>query len=418
MILESHDDQSLPNQAQPAEAAPAGEKRLHLHAKLARRVERGHLWVFSNEVRAEEGDPEPGDEVAIYDHRHRFAGMGLYSRSSLIRARIYSRRRGQLCDATLIAGRLRQALEYRRAFGLPAHSYRLLNSEADGLPGAVVDVYGDHAVIQITTAGMERRRADLIEAVRTLLSPACVIERSDAPIRALEGLTETKGVLLGEPRIPCRVEENGVVVLADLLEGQKTGYYLDQVRNRALARPLLAGRRVLDLFCYVGAWSYLAAAAGAASALGIDSSARALELAASALALNPGAQGRVAFEKADVFARLRELAAAGERFDAVILDPPPLAKSKRDVENARRGYRELNLRAMQLLGPGGLLVTCCCSHAVGEEDFAQAVAMAAKDARADFSVLERPAQPVDHPVHLLTPETAYLKTLFLVKRDF
>jgi 23S rRNA (cytosine1962-C5)-methyltransferase len=428
MEIMQNDDDSALNESPPHGEGPRtdvtsgatvqGEKALLLHAKLARRVERGHLWVFSNEVRAEQGDPEPGDEVAVYDHRRRIVGMALYSRSSLIRGRIYSRRRGQPCDAALIGERLRQALAYRRALGALPHSYRLLNSEADGLPGAVVDVFGDHVVIQISTAGIDRRRADLLAAVRELLSPACVIERGDSPFAALEGLSGEKRVAFGEPTTPTRIEENGVVVLADLMEGQKTGYYLDQVRNRALARPLLAGRRVLDLFCYVGAWSLMAGEAGASSVLGVDSSARALELAEAARELNPGARDRVAFQKADVFARLRELAGGGERFDAVILDPPPLARSKRDVRDALRGYRELNLRAMQILNPGGLLVTCCCSHAVGEEEFAQVVSMAAKDARADCTVLHRPTQPPDHPIHLQTPETAYLKTLILVRREF
>jgi 23S rRNA (cytosine1962-C5)-methyltransferase len=281
-----------------------------------------------------------------------------------------------------------------------------------------VDVFGDHAVIQITTFGMDRRREALVAAIRELLAPACVIERSDLPVRALEGLAETKGVLFGEPRLPCRVEEDGAVMLADLLEGQKTGYYLDQTANRALFKRLAAGRGVLDLFCYVGAWSLTALAGGADSALAIDSSAPALKLAEAALPMNPAAQGRVVFEKADVFARVRALTAEARRFDAVVLDPPPLARGKRDAREALKAYRELNHRAMLLLAPGGLLVTCCCSHAIDEEEFVQVVGMAARDARCDLTLVARPTQPIDHPVHLQTPETHYLKTLFLAKRDW
>lgn len=404
----------------PQPDAPA-EKRLLLHPKLARRVTRGHLWVFSNEVASEEGDPLPGDEVAIYDHRRRLVGMGLYSRSSLIRARIYSRRRGQICDAELIALRLRQALDYRRAVagGAPLpQSHRLLNSESDGLPGAIVDVFGDCATIQIGTAGMEARRDALVAAVRELINPASIVERSDTPVRALEGLQEVRATVFGEPPSTARIEEDGAVMFADLMEGQKTGYYLDQIRNRALAKPMMAGRSVLDLFCYAGAWSYTALAGGAESALAIDGSARALELAREALPHNPAAEGRIEFEKADIFTRLREMAASDRRFGAIILDPPPLAKNRRDADNALRGYRELNLRAMQLLEPGGLLATFCCSHVIGPGDFEKAVMMAAKGARCDFSVVARPCQPPDHPVHLLTPETSYLKSLFLMKREF
>lgn len=400
------------------DGTPPPPRRVILHAKLARRVTRGHLWVFSNEVFGEHGDPEPGDEVAVFDHRRRCVGMALYSRSSLIRARIYSRRKGELCDAAFIEKRLREALELRRALGPLPHAYRLANSEADGLPGAVVDVYGDHVVYQIGTFGMDRRREALIEAIARVVEPACVIERSDSPVRALEGLQPVNGVVRGEARRPLEVQEGAIRLLIDPLEGQKTGTYLDQAANRALARPLMAGRRVLDLFCHVGAWSFTAAAAGANEVLAIDNSAPALELARAAAALNPAAEGRVRFEKAELFERLRAMASSGEKYEVVILDPPPLARSKRDLRNALRGYRELNLRAMQLLAPGGLLVTCCCSHAVDEASFGHEVMMAARAARADLTIFSRPMQPVDHAVHLATPETHYLKTLMLLRRDW
>lgn len=391
---------------------------LRLKPKIGRRVERGHLWVFSNEVDSISGELEPGGELGVVDAKGRFVGMALFSASSLIRARIYSRVKGEKCDAEFIRKRLEQALAYRRSIGALGHSYRLVHSESDGLPGAMIDVFGDHVVLQILTMSMDVRRDALRDAVVEVLKPAAIIERSESPARELEGLGANSGTLHGSPENPVRIEENGVALYADLAGGQKTGYYLDQVRNRALAMPLMAGRRVLDLFSYVGSWSVAAAAHGAESVIGVDSSAAALELARRSSNENERAHGRCEYVEQDVFQFLRAEVNEKRKYGAIVLDPPPLAKSRRDVQNALRAYRELNLRAMQLLDDGGILISCSCSHHVSIDDLKTTLTLAAKDAHSDFSILYETMQSPDHPIHLSTPETGYLKAIFLSKRSF
>lgn len=393
-------------------------KALRLKREVGRRVERGHLWVFANEVEAIEGNPAPGDEVSVFSAKRRFLGMALLSGSSLLRARIYSRQWDQACDGVFIRHRIEQALAFRRDLGELPPAYRLIHGEADGLPGAVVDVFGDHLVIQISTQGMEQRRDLMIAALQELIAPKVILERSDMSFRELEGLAPRNAIVSGQPDSPLALEENGIKVLSDLMEGQKTGYYLDQVSNRARAARFFEGRRVLDLFCYVGAWSILAAARGAAEVTGIDSSARALTLARRSLELNAIPDGRCAFLEEDVFAFLRRAVQEKRQYDTIILDPPALAKNRREVESAKRAYRELNIRAMQLTAPGGLLVTCSCSHNLSEGDLQEILTLAAKDSSTDWSILDRPSQPPDHPVHLQTPETGYLKSFFLRRRDW
>ena len=394
------------------------EKSILLKRGVARRTERGHLWVFANEVDSTSGDPQPGDAVKVFSAKRKFLGMALYSKSSMIRGRIYSRAREQDCDAAFIKTRISEALKYRITCGAFGHSYRLVHSEADGLPGLVIDVFGDHAVIQIGTYAMEIRRDAVIAALIEILAPKAVIEKSDAPYRAGEGLPERSEVVYGEPRVPCEIRENGAIILADLAGGQKTGYFLDQAANRAFAISHLRGGRVLDLFCYVGAWALVAAVNGAAEAIGVDSSDKALALAGESANINGLDPAKCRFLNADVFAHVRQLVDQKERFDAVILDPPALAKTKKDVDHALSAYHELNLRAMRLLNDDGLLITCSCSHNVSEDDFRNMLTLAAKDSHADFSILNRAWQSPDHPVHLQTPETSYLKAFFLKKRAF
>ncbi len=346
---------------------------LHLIEGVARRVQRGHFWVFSNEVaRIDPSKPAPGTEVCVVDHRGRVMGMALLSPSSLIRARIYLRRAGEVCDGEYLKRALAAAMARRRRYladPLP-HSYRLAHSDADGLPGLTVDVFGDHAVLQITTAAMELRREAIIEAIRAVVAPRVLIEKSDSPVRTLENLQPRSEVIFGTPDVPVRIEENGIVALADLVGGQKTGYYLDQVENRRRARRWFAGARVLDAFCYVGAWSLVAADAGAVSVMAVDSSQLALDMLAAARALNPAAQQcPMELVRADAFEHLRALAAQNAKFDAIVLDPPPLARSAKDRENALRAYRDLNRQGLKLLAPGGVLISSCCSHAVSAADF-------------------------------------------------
>lgn len=393
---------------------------LTLKQKVARRVERGHLWVFSNEVEELRGGA--GDEVAVIDGRGRFVGMGVLSNSSLIRARIYARQRGVRLDQAFLQRKIAAARAARAvAFGGLPDSFRLLHSEADGVPGLVADVFGDCVVFQIATAAMEARREIIAAALWDGAlgeggRARVVVERSDVPARRLEGLEPRKAILGGELANPLPVRERGLTLFADILEGQKTGYYLDLATARGEAAPFLTGRRVLDVCCYVGAWSLTALAAGATATVGVDSSGPALALARRSAAEN-GYGESAKFVEADAFEYLRAAVNRTERYGAIVLDPPPLAKSKKDVPNALRAYRELNLRAMQALEPGGALFTFSCSHAIGEEEFREMLTMAARDVRQDFSFVRPLTQGPDHPMHLQTPETGYLKGALLVKQE-
>lgn len=395
----------------------SAEKKLILKRGIARRVERGHLWIFSNEVETIQGDVQAGDEVDVYSAKNKFLGMALYNKSSLIWGRIYSRIKNQSFDKNLIQDRIKSAYNFRKELGMLSHSYRLLHSEADGIPGVIVDVFGDYAVVQILTYPMEIRRDIIFSELNDFLKPKALIERSDVPFRELEGFPQRKKVVFGSPLMPCEIIENKITLFADLLSGQKTGYYLDQRQNRNLAAPFFCNKKVLDLFCYVGSWTMTALANGASEVTAIDSSESAIELAKMAYTEN-GFTKKATFLKSDVFSYLKETSETDEKFDLIILDPPPLAKSKRDVENALKAYRELNYRAMKVLNENGLLITCSCSHNVSVQDFIEILTLAAKDSSSDFSIINQPIQPSDHPIHLQTPETNYLKTFFLKKRRF
>jgi 23S rRNA (cytosine1962-C5)-methyltransferase len=402
--------------------------KLMVKAGEGRRVERGHLWVFANEVARMEPAcvpsagrdaagadevPKGRDEVSVFSAKGRFLGNALVSPSALLRARIYSRR-AEPCDAAFIRRQLEHALEYRKRIGYLMHSYRLCYSEGDFLPGLIVDVYGDQAVVQITTGAMDARRALIVDALKEPLSPRCIYERSDVPTRALEHLPETKGALYGTLCSPAEIVEHGVTLLADLAEGQKTGFYLDQVENRARLLPFVKGRRVLDLFCYVGAWSLVSVAAGAQSAVGVDTSEPALALAGEAAKKNALAR-KCQFVREDASEFLKGAHKRRETFDCIVVDPPPLARRKQDAKNALRAYRDINLRALRVLAPGGILATASCSHHILSEDFLETVRLAARDVRAELRLLFVGGQSSDHPVHAATPETAYLKFFAFVR---
>jgi len=379
--------------------------QLILKSGEGRRVERGHLWVFSNEV-AQLNETHGGDEVSVFSARGRFLGNALLSPSALIRARIYARQPVS-CDAEFISARLTDALNYRRAISYERQSFRLCHSEADFLPGLVVDVYGTQAVIQISTKAMDDRRPLILNALKKVMSPSCIYERSDVPIRELEGLPSVKGLLFGNLTSPVAVEENGMMLLVDIAEGQKTGYFLDMVENRRRLAHCFKGRHVLDVFCYVGAWALCSVAHGAADAIGVDSSAPAIVLARRSAEKNALAEN-CRFLETDAFDFLKGAHERGEIFDFIVVDPPPFARRKKDVKSALAAYRDINLRAMRLLAPGGILATASCSHNVTPEDFLQALTLAGRDARVDMRLFFTGAQSPDHPIHCATPETAYL----------
>ncbi len=393
------------------------EKKLILKQSIGRRVERGHLWVFSNEVEDISGEFAPGDEVHIYSAKNKFMGMGLLSKSSLIRARIYSRIKNQKFDLELIKNRLKSALDFRKENGISGESFRLIHSESDGLPGIIIDIYGEHTVIQILTAAAEKHKENIINAIHQIIAPKSIIERSDVPFRELEGLSQKKEILYGNPEMPCKIIDNGAIIFADLINGQKTGYFLDQKENRNRFLNFCPGKRILDLFCYIGGWALNAALADAKEVWGIDSSASALELANKSAEIN-NIKDKCHFIEMDVFKYLRASSEKGDKFDIIIVDPPAFAKTRKDIISAVGAYRDLNFRAMKLLNDNGILISCSCSHHLSTQDFYEMLIMSAKDANSDFSVIAQPVQPPDHPIHLQTPETSYLKTFFLRKRKF
>ena len=387
---------------------------LYLRRRHERRVRRGHPWVFSNEVDIERSPLTgfaAGECVNVLSHSGRPLGSAYVNPHSLICARIYSGAIDRALDATLIAARLRDALSLRDALGYSPWC-RLVHGEGDRLPGLVVDRYADVVAVQIGTAGMERVREDLIAALRDLLRLSAVVLRNDLPSRALEGLEQGVEVVHGELPDRLVVEENGARFEISPRDGQKTGWYYDQRRNRALAASLAADRSVLDCFSYTGGFGIQAARAGARSVLCVDSSESALEQVARNAELN-GVAGTLETLRDDVFDALRALRDEARVFDMVIVDPPAFMRRRKDVRAGLEAYRRLNRRAMQVLADGGLLLSASCSSHLGVDDHQAAVAGAASDGGRWIQVLARGQQAADHPIHPALPESDYLKALLV-----
>ncbi len=376
-------------------------------------LRRGRRWVYANEVAAVAGDPAPGDVVDVLDASRRFLGRGYYNPRSLITVRLLTHE-DEPVDAAFFRRRLEAAWAYRRrAFAgreERLRACRVVFGEADSLPALIVDRFGDVLSLQTLALGIDRWKETIAGLLAELLAPAAIVERNDAPVRDLEGLERRVGLLRGDLPAQVTVVEEGVEFAVDVLGGQKTGHFLDQLDNRVAARGLCAGGRVLDAFAYTGGFGLHAAWAGAREVVLVDDSEAALALAA-ANARRNGVAERVTTRRANAFDELRRLAAAGERFDVVILDPPAFAKSRSAREGALRGYKEINLRAMKLLPPGGVLVTASCSSHIDEEEFVAVVHAAAADAGRLVRLIERRGAGRDHPVLLGAPETRYLKCL-------
>lgn len=375
------------------------------------RLRAGHLWVYEGEI-ADVGDGAvPGGIVDVFDAGKRFLGRGYYNPASQIRVRLLARQRVPI-DEGFFAGRLRDALAYRERCRPGAAAARLVYSEADLLPGLIVDRYGDYLVVQILTLGMEVRRDLLLDLLAAEIAPRGIQERSQGASRAREGLPPRVGPCYGEVPEEVLVRDRGTAYYVDLRAGQKTGFFLDQLENRRTAAAYAAGRRTLDCFCHSGMFGIAAARAGAASVLGVDLDEEALDLAGRNAELN-GVAGQCRFLAANVFDFLRAADEAGERYDLVILDPPAFVKNKSRVDQALRGYKEINLRACKLLSPGGILVTCSCSYHIVPALFEEIVREAAGDAGRSLRLLARGGQAPDHPILLGVPETEYLKCLIL-----
>ena len=378
--------------------------RVRVNGKAAGRAASGHPWIFSSDV-TDAGRAQPGDTVLALGPRERPIGVAHYSSSSQIALRLLSHR-VEPVDREFFRRRLTEAIAHRERVVENSNACRLVYSEGDLLPGLIVDRYGPYLVMQTLSQGMERARDLIVHCLTELLQPAGILARNDASVRAREALPSESLVLAGEVPDRAPFTMNGLKLEADLRQGQKTGAYLDQ-RENYLAAARHARGRVLDCFCSSGGFA-LHAAARAESVEAVDSSASALAVAES----NARANGiaNIQFRQADVFDFLSRL---DRRYSMIILDPPAFAKSRRQTEDAARGYKEINLRALRLLEPGGVLVTCSCSHHFSEAMLLETVAEASLEAGKTLRVLERRTQAADHPILLTVPETLYLKCLIL-----
>ena len=369
----------------------------------------GHPWIYASEIEGVEGAFENGDIVDVRDFRGKFIGRGFYNPQSQISLRVLTRN-DEPCDRAFFERRVRDAWEYRKLLCDPM-SCRLIYSESDFLPGLIVDKFSDVLVLQSLSLGIERIKDMLCDILMEVVRPAGIWERSDVPVRRLEGMEQTAGLLRGEVPDTVDMVENGIHFLVDVKHGQKTGFFLDQKQNRAAIAPLCRGARVLDCFCHNGSFSLHAAKYGAKSVLGVDISEEALDVARKNAEINGFTN--VAFQAANCFDLLREQTEAGEQYDLVILDPPAFTKNKAAVQSAIRGYKEINLRGLKLTRPGGFLVTCSCSQHVLPEMFQDVICQAARDAKKRIRLVEYRTQGYDHPILPQSIETKYLKTMIL-----
>ena len=370
------------------------------------RLRSGHPWVYRSDVRSAQA--EAGAIVRLSDERGRFCGRAFYSDKSQIAVRLLTRENLPV-DRAFFTERLRRAAAYRETVVENTDAYRLVHGEADLLPSIVIDRYGDYLVVQTLSQGSERQKDSLVEILAELFSPRGILERNDPKVRLLEGLPQSVSVLQGEVPAEILAKENGITFLYELAKGQKTGSFLDQRENHWAARRYASGE-VLDCFSYQGGFA-LTVAEECEHVEGIDMGGAAVQAARRNQELN--AITNVTFREGNAFDVLKEYDEVGRRFQMVILDPPAFAKNRDSLEAATRGYKEINLRALKILAPGGYLVTCSCSYHLSEALFLQLIAEAANDAKKTVVVVERRTQSEDHPILLTMPETHYLKTLIL-----
>ncbi len=390
---------------------------VELHAKHAGPVVAGHPWVFAQAVAHLRGEPAAGDEVVVVEARGKALGRGFWSPKSAIVVRLLTRDPEQSLDEGWLRTRVQAAISTRTLLGLPnaqTTGYRLINSEGDGLAGLVVDRYGDVLVVQFGTIGMHARRAEIARLLAEACNARSVFEVTSGAAQAREGIVSEGGLLFGEEVSAIDFRERGLAFAFDSLASQKTGYYFDQREQRAEVERMSSGRSVLDACCYVGAFALGAARGGARSVLGMDSSQPALDRAQKMAVLNGFEQ--ITWAKADVHSALERLHTEGQRFELAVLDPPKLVPTVRHLEKGRRAYRRLNRQAIDLVVPGGVLVTCSCSAGMNETDFLRMLSLAARDASRELSVLRVMRQGPDHPVPPGFSEGMYLKTVFAVVR--
>ena len=385
--------------------------RITLQAGHSHRLRAGHPWAFSNEIVMDAATKAlpAGSLVSVIDAGGEKLGVGHFNPHSLIGLRLLTRDADAVIDAGLIARQLKKAAALRDAL-IGAPYYRLIHAEADGLPGLIVDRYGDVFAIQANTAGMERLLPLILEAIESLFSPRAVVLKNDSPVRKLEGLELYDRVAVGELSGPVELVENGARFLADLVDGQKTGWFYDQRDNRAAIAKLAKGRSMVDFYTYAGGFAVQAALAGATRVVAVDRSEGSLALAAGAAKLNEVAMETV---RADSFAEMERMAAAGEKFGVVVSDPPAFVKSKKDLSAGAKGYRKMTRLAAALVEPEGFLLVASCSHHMPAHQFADEVRHGLSLAGRSGRIIRTAGAGPDHPLHPSLPESAYLKALIL-----
>lgn len=385
--------------------------KFFLRKKITDRVINGHPWIFSNELGDSEGAAEPGDIVEVYSYNGSFVGKGYYNPASQIRIRLLTRDKEETINEDFFYNRIKEAWEYRKQIGY-VENCRLIFGEADFIPALIIDKFNDHLVIQTLALGIDKWKPEIVAALKKIFNPKGIYERNDVPVRTLEGLPEQKGFLTEPFETNIILNENGLKFHVDIVNGQKTGYFLDQQDNRRAIQNIVKGADVLEAFCYTGTFSLHAAHYGAKSTLGLDISEKAVDIARRNAVLN-GYENISKFEAVNAFDVLKQWVKDGKRYDVVMLDPPAFTKSRENIQKAITGYKEINLRGMKLTKPGGFLVTASCTNLVPPEMFLEIIEMAAKDARRTLRQVTWQTQASDHPILWNVPTTQYLKFLIV-----
>jgi 23S rRNA (cytosine1962-C5)-methyltransferase len=383
--------------------------KVYLRKRISNRVASGHPWIFNNEVEKTEGDIIAGETVEVLTHDKKFIGKGYINPKSQIVVRLLTRQKADVIDEKFFYDRIRESWRYRQRLGY-VENCRLVFGEADGLPQLIIDKFNDYFVIQTLALGIDKWKSAIVKAINELFSPKGIYERNDVPVRELEGLPQQKGFLSAPFDTKIIINENGLKFHVDLENGQKTGYFLDQRDNRRAIRHIVKGAEVLGAFTYTGTFEIHAAHYGAKSVLGLDISENAVQQANRNAVLN-GLDSICRFETANAFDALKQWSKEGRQYDVVMLDPPAFTKSRETIQKAITGYKEINLRGMKLVRPGGFLVTSSCTNLVNADLFMQIIDMAAKDARRSLRQVTFQAQASDHPIIRGLDNTQYLKFL-------
>lgn len=385
--------------------------KFFLRKKAGDRVVNGHPWIFDNELGDSEGEYAAGDIVEVYSYNGSFIGKGYINPSSQIRIRLLSRDKDEQVNDVFFYNKIKSAWEYRQQIGY-VENCRLIFGEADGLPAVIIDKFNDYFVIQTLALGIDIWKPAIVEALQKIFSPKGIYERNDVPVRELEGMQQQKGFLSEPFDTRIIINENGLKFQVDIENGQKTGYFLDQQDNRRTIQHIVKGADVLEAFCYTGTFSLHAAHYGAKKVLGLDISENAVAAATANAKLN-GFEEICRFEAVNAFDKLKEWSKESKKYDVVMLDPPAFTKSRANIQKAVTGYKEINLRGMKLVKPGGFLVTASCTNLVPPDMFLKIIEAAAKDAKRKLRQVTWQTQASDHPIVLHIPTTQYLKFLIV-----